>query len=126
MTPGDPSIRKLFDRICPREGGEQVPAWLSRVARTLGWPAARVTSLYKDSRCRLSDAEGQLLRAYERGDIKPGVSARTFHNQSRLRGALARDEELNGFIKETVNEQTTAVLRHFAESLLEALPRDCR
>lgn len=126
MIPGDPSIRKVFQQICPQHGGEQIPAWLSRVARSLGWPAARVTSLYKDRRCRLSDAEGHQLRRVLRGETKPGGSAGTINNIARLAAAKARDEDLNVYIRDIINEQTNEILRHFAESLLEALPRNSR
>lgn len=137
MTPGDPSIRKIFDKICPRYGGEQIPAWQARVARKLGWDAARVTSLYKDRRCRLSDEEGIKLRSVLDAVSNSGGSAglsklkneaisNESFNRSRLAGALERDDDINGFIKDIINDHTQTILRQFALSLLEALPRDSR
>lgn len=126
MTPGDPDIRKVFMQICPRRGGEQVPAWLSRVARLLGWRTTRVTSLYKDRRCKLSDVEGLALRRLLRKTDLAGDPAGNIPLRDRLAGALDRDDQLNGFIKDIINEQTNAIVRRFAESLLEALPRDHR
>lgn len=129
MTPGDPSIRKVFDKICPRHGGEQIPAWLSRVARKLGWDASRVTSLYKDRRCRLSDEEGIKLRSALDAVQTSGGSAgfsQTKNNTLRLAGALERDDQITDLIRGIIDEHTQTVLRHFAMSLLEALPRDQR
>ena len=129
MTPGEPSIRKVFDKICPQKGGEQIPVWLSRVGRTLGWPTARVTSLYKDRRCRLSDAEGSQLRkglAGEQGtrnnsqtDMPVGLSQKEAH----LRQAIANDADTDRLIKELADDIASQTLRRFAESILESLPR---
>ncbi len=132
MTPGDPSIRKVFDKICPRIGGEQIPAWLSRVARRLGWPAARVTSLYKDQRCRLSDKEGHHLRNVLRNHESPRVSAgqtppsNQQSNHERLREARKRDEDVNILIKDIADDITHTAIRQLGETLLAFSPRVTR
>lgn len=109
MRPGDPSIRKTFDKICPRIGGEQIPAWLSRVARCLGLSVKRVNSLYYDRRCELSDEEGQVLRKH----LGTSVPTITIDNQNlkdlndklqaQLLEAKKKQEYLDGQIQTMVS-----------------------